>query len=381
MLKMDHHCPWLATCVGLRNYKAFLLFLIYTTVFCFLCFAVSGVWVYREILSEGEYTESLMPVNYVMLAVISGIIGLVLAGFTGWHILLASRGQTTIECLEKTRYLSPIRKAMQHQHIIQGNGAPSYGQQLRDIHTNALPGVTRPEEDEVQLSHGEQRHQSYDALERFRARERYEEYLDEQDSEKLPSAFDLGWKRNLMHLFGQRKALWAFPICNTTGDGWSWEPSPKWLAARERIAGEREAQRLRERAAGWGDEPSPQLPPPGHQVGAGRHYVTSYSSRSTSKADRILGRSPNEFADGDVRRPSAVSMHTLEPRGGMEEEEYEISSDEDQAEQRALDRKATVGWPQRVGVVTNTLLGNTLARQKDDKADLRGWDGQDDGVD
>jgi hypothetical protein len=378
---MDHHCPWLATCVGLRNYKAFLLFLIYTTVFCFLCFAVSGVWVYREILSEGEYTESLMPVNYVMLAVISGIIGLVLAGFTGWHILLASRGQTTIECLEKTRYLSPLRKAMQHQHITQESGAPSYGQQLRNIHTNALPGVTRPEEEEVQMSHGEQRHKSYDALERFRARERYEGYLDEQDSEKLPSAFDLGWKRNLLHLFGPRKSLWAFPICNTTGDGWTWEPSPKWVEARERIAGEREAQRLRERAAGWGDEPLPQLPPGRQEAGAGRHYVTSYPSRSTSKADRILGRSPSEFADGDARRTSAVSMHTLEPRGDLDEDEYEISSDEDQAEQRALDRKAAGGWPQRVGVVTNTLLGNTLARQKDDKVDLRGWDGQDDGVD
>ncbi|KAH7342336.1 DHHC palmitoyltransferase-domain-containing protein [Rhexocercosporidium sp. MPI-PUGE-AT-0058] len=351
VLKMDHHCPWLATCVGLRNYKAFLLFLIYTTLFCFVDFAVSGYWVYREILTEGEYTDALMPINYVMLAVISGIIGLVLAGFTGWHILLASRGQTTIECLETTRYLSPLRK--QHQHMSQS----SYEQQQRDM--NGEPGQ----------SHGDQgqRHESYDALERFRARERYEAYLDEQDSDKLPSAFDLGRKRNLQHLFGPSKLLWFFPICNTTGDGWSWDASPKWLEAREKIAREREEQRQREHAAGWGAEPSPQIPPV--RDGAGRHYV-SYPNRTQSKADRLLGRNPDDYSD------DSVPMNNLRLRDP--EDQYDISSDEDEADRRALDRKATHGWPQRVGVVTNTLLGNTLARQKDD---VRGWDGIDDGVD
>jgi palmitoyltransferase len=351
----------------LHNYKAFLLFLIYTTVFCFVCFGVSATWVWREILSEGEYTESLMPVNYVMLAVISGIIGLVLAGFTGWHILLASRGQTTIECLEKTRYLSPLRKSMQHQHVAQHREyiSPNYDHQPMDANPNASPGARRVQGDE--MAHGEQRFPTYDAMERVRAKQRYEEYLDEQDSAKLPSAFDLGWKKNLLHLFGPSRALWAFPICNTTGDGWSWEPSPKWMEARDKIAREREEQRLREANAGWGgDEPAPRVPLPKSE-GAGRHYV-AYPTRSTSKADRILGRSPNSYVDEEAGS-EAVSMRTLRSRDGLDVDDYDSSSDEERAEQRALDRKAdrhaAAGWPHKVGIVTNTLLGNTLARQKD----------------
>lgn len=319
-------------------------------------------------MNDGEYSDSLMPINYVMLAVVSGIIGIVLAGFTGWHILLASRGQTTIECLEKTRYLSPVRKSMRHRQLAQTDGPPDYGQQYREM--NHMPSA-RP--DDLEMENGQQRqYPTYDVMERERARQRYEEYLDEQDSEKLPSAFDLGPRRNFIHLFGTKRSLWPFPVPTTIGDGWSWEPSPKWLDARQKIAREREEQRTREEVAGWGGPTISQAPE--RQSGAARHYVTSYPSRPTSKADRILGRNPNDYADED----SAVSMRTLNPTS---DDEYEVSSDEEQAKQRALDRKASKGWPEavnQVGIVTNTLLGNTMTRHKDDGKD---WHGIDDGVD
>ncbi|KAF2182019.1 zf-DHHC-domain-containing protein [Zopfia rhizophila CBS 207.26] len=415
VLKMDHHCPWLATCVGLRNYKAFILFLVHLTLFCWVCFATSASWVWKEVLSEGQYTESFMPVNYVLLAVLSGIIGLVITGFTGWHLWLTSRGQTTIESLEKTRYLSPLRNSMRdylndrNYLDAQANGRLSISDQLREIHANALPGVTRPEEGEsspprsisrspsrdlAPMSNGYSppTFHSYAQRERQRDYDRYDSYLDERDNELLPNAFDLGWKRNLGHVFGPSPLLWLVPICNTTGDGWSWEASVKWVAVHERIRKEREVeerlQKQRERAAGWGvDSPTeaefkrngripevwrtamysppatrqphrPEWQSPRRQGDEGRYLTTSNGvmttplegRRSPGKADQILGRERGMYSDGDVQLQTLDRRKYDQYNYISDDDEYDVSSDEERAEKRKIQAakppppKGTKNW-------------------------------------
>jgi hypothetical protein len=221
--------------------------------------------VWTEIFQQNQYLEDFAPVQIILLAVISGIIGLVLTGFTGWHLYLCARGQTTIECLEKTRYLTGMRNQIERQqkhnqaHSREPSGVAETlqrtGEAILEFHANAIPGATRLEEGEehtspapsVSHSHPptsqsfaspaqQALRRTYSDMERQRETDRYEEYISDKDSDKLPNAFDLGWRRNLAHLFGPSPLLWFFPVCNTTGDGWNWEISPKWLRASEEVA-------------------------------------------------------------------------------------------------------------------------------------------------
>ncbi|KAG0634113.1 DHHC palmitoyltransferase-domain-containing protein [Tuber brumale] len=308
VLKMDHHCPWLSNCLGLYNYKAFLLFLIYTSVFSLLCFVVSCIYVYQELFSTGEkkYSpEDLTPVNWVLLAVVAGVVGLVLSGFTIWHLTLVASGMTTIESLEKVRYNSPT------------------------LSRRCPP----PPEDAHHLYDDPNYQARQENIEAF---QRYNTYIMEEASNNLPHAFHLGRGKNFQQVFGGKDQWmrWFIPVFSGIGDGWNWETSSEWKTAVETMKKERarlaREQGERERRAGWGCETpgSGGTWKGGNPNGLVKHATANGSAHlQQSKAERVLGRIPGSYSDHDMTGSGGERVPLR--RMNKSSEEVDFSDDDD----------------------------------------------------
>lgn len=76
ILKMDHHCPWINNCVGMRNMKYFLLFVFYNSILSFVVFSFTLAYCIYGSASRSTVQYLLEMVNIFICLWFSTIIGI-----------------------------------------------------------------------------------------------------------------------------------------------------------------------------------------------------------------------------------------------------------------------------------------------------------------
>uniref|UniRef100_A0A0G4F2M7 Palmitoyltransferase n=1 Tax=Chromera velia CCMP2878 TaxID=1169474 RepID=A0A0G4F2M7_9ALVE len=117
--RFDHHCIWIANCVGEGNHHLFLTFLLLHTFLCvygtFVLLQTLRAILVEERLFEATFQDastgieykaswgivfSYLMVNYgavMFLFILCSVMAVALVAFTGWHLYLASMNVTTNE--------------------------------------------------------------------------------------------------------------------------------------------------------------------------------------------------------------------------------------------------------------------------------------------
>ncbi|KAM3141182.1 hypothetical protein pb186bvf_006787 [Paramecium bursaria] len=90
ILQMDHHCPWINTCIGFNNRKQFILLVFYATIHTL----ITGIYNLQYAMN---LTKSIQNFIYQIIYVFDVIIFLLLVIFLKYHIELLCKNMTTIE--------------------------------------------------------------------------------------------------------------------------------------------------------------------------------------------------------------------------------------------------------------------------------------------
>lgn len=105
VLRMDHHCPWYACCIGFNNHKFFVQSLLYITIYSGYAFLVAVMLLWSFFADENYSKGRYLSINLVFLFILALAFFVAVGIFTGFLVYLVLKNATTLEFSEQRWYV------------------------------------------------------------------------------------------------------------------------------------------------------------------------------------------------------------------------------------------------------------------------------------